>query len=138
MFDEGPVFSSHPVQVTVIVEPKLQLREQPATKVTEPIVAPVSTVLAEPSSQALASAPPKGKRLASSTVPARSNSAPASPTLFTTVVGLGVSFGKAVSSIIGFGGKPRSAPAGVRSRPAAAHGAGAKPRSTGVQRNRRR
>ncbi len=138
LFDEGPVFSAHPVQVTVIVEPKLQLSGQPADKVTEPIVATISTLLAEPSSQAPAFAPPNGMRLASSTVPTRSNSGPASPSLFTAVVGLGVSFGKAVSSIIGFGGKPPSAPAGVRSRPAAGQGTGAKSRSTGIQRRRRR
>ena len=136
LFDDGPLFSSHPVLVTVIIEPLPQPDESP------PAQPAILKDAARPAAPREASRPPSPAD-ATSPAPAvagrrggAARAQPATVSLLGGVVGLGVSFGRAVGGVLGLGGPAPAA--GGQKKSGAAQGGGGKVRPSGVQGNLRR
>ena len=151
LFDAGPLFSSHPVLVTVIIEPlpRPDLSSPPvlAESRPEPVAAeapkPAEPVKSKPAEPAKPKPVEGGKGKPAETGGAH----PGAPvSLVGGVMSLGVSIGKAVGGVLGFGARrrrsvagPASGPVGgVQKKSAAGQGGGGKIRPSGVQGKPRR
>ena len=136
LFDTGPLFSRHPLLVTVIIEPLPRPGESPPAQPAEPVSPMVAAepappvVGAEPASPTAAATSasvvsPRGARGA----PARSRTRPVS--LLGGILGLGASLGSSVVGALGFGGRARAVSSQKKSPPEP--GDGGKVRPPGVQ-----
>ncbi len=133
LFDDGPLFSAHPLLVTVIIEPLPRSGESPPPQVALSVEPPPPPAPPPAPNPPMPPTPaPKPVPLASAK-PKLAEPSRVTPVAPVSLVGGVVAFGASIGRALGLGAPPRGLVAGVQKKSAVAHGGGGKVRPSGVQ-----